>query len=205
MTFIWLDHTDSTNSQVRLYAQRHQPAGPVAMAAGQQTAGRGTQGRIWASPAGCGLYLSLWLPTMFTPYQLLTQRTGGLVCNWLAAQGWQDPALGLKPINDVMCGPRKLGGILVETTVTGDTAGPVIVGVGLNVNTPVTVPAGYPDTAMALDALTTTPLMPLTVKTMATQLAQALTTGLALPVNQVMPAYHHWVSQWHVASQPCLR
>ena len=210
MKFIWLDSTDSTNTQAKVYGLQY--PGPIAVAAGQQTAGRGTQGRVWASPAGCGLYLSLWLPYV-AENPLLTQQTGGLVCQWLTTQGWGDPALGLKPVNDVMCGLKKLGGILAERTLQGHTHGPVVIGVGLNVITPNPLPSDYPDRALALDWLAVQPaeLPPLPV--LANDLALTLLAGLAPPTGgctadkvaaNALMAYHHWVKQWQVASQMCL-
>jgi BirA family transcriptional regulator, biotin operon repressor / biotin---[acetyl-CoA-carboxylase] ligase len=103
--------------------------GISALACNQQSAGRGTQGRVWASPAGCGVYLSVVVPASVLPPATLapdypwTPLIGGLVADWLASFGPMPQAFYLKPVNDLMIGdpqaltpqvPKKLGGILVE-------------------------------------------------------------------------------------------
>lgn len=51
---------DSTNDEARRRLDRALPGERGVVAAAEQTKGRGTRGRTWISPAGCGLYCSRW-------------------------------------------------------------------------------------------------------------------------------------------------
>ncbi|MCB9830882.1 MAG: biotin--[acetyl-CoA-carboxylase] ligase [Planctomycetes bacterium] len=98
--------------------------------ADEQTQGRGTNHRSWHSPPGAGLWLSLVLiggsrarPLPFLPAVALAD-----LLSWdcgLAAH--------LKWPNDVLVGPGKVAGILMEgrTGARGDPA--CVIGIGLNV------------------------------------------------------------------------
>ena len=113
---VFLEEVSSTNS----YA-KNLPHGSCVMA-DRQTAGRGRLGRSFLSPAG-GLYLSIVLQTepnfLLTPMAAEAVRRAVLSQTGLAAQ--------IKWVNDLVCGGKKLCGILTE--VCGDK---VIIGIGLN-------------------------------------------------------------------------
>lgn len=102
----------------------------------QQTAGRGRRGRPWVSPFGRNLYFSLcWsFSGGAAALEGLSLVVGLAVRDGLADCGVTD--LGLKWPNDVLRGPRKLAGILLE--MSGDAAGQcqVVIGVGINVGMP---------------------------------------------------------------------
>ena len=126
-----LDSVDSTNC----VARRLLDAGvvtPAFVVAREQTAGRGTRGRSWSSPRDAGLYLSV-LDRPAIPVAVSTHActlAAGVACvEALASIG---AAVELKPVNDLMAGGRKLGGILTETTVEAGVVSGVIIGVGLN-------------------------------------------------------------------------
>ena len=53
-----LESTASTNDNALAWAAAGAPEGAW-IVAGAQTAGRGRRGRVWASPPGAGLYLSV--------------------------------------------------------------------------------------------------------------------------------------------------
>ncbi|MCX6100699.1 MAG: biotin--[acetyl-CoA-carboxylase] ligase, partial [Candidatus Bipolaricaulota bacterium] len=90
-----------------------------AVAADEQTAGRGRHGRSWLSPTG-GLYV-----TFIVPNDGLIALRAGLA----AARAVEDLSIPvrLKWPNDLIVSERKLGGILIETA--RDVA---LVGVGIN-------------------------------------------------------------------------
>ena len=101
-------------------------AGPVLLAAEEQTAGRGRRGRRWISPRGAGITFSLAAPVRRPAREFagLSLVAGVAVARALRALGV--PA-ALKWPNDLVLGEAKLGGILVETR------GPLAaIGVGLN-------------------------------------------------------------------------
>jgi len=94
------------------------PIGSMVIA-DHQTAGRGRLNRRWEAPAGSALLVSFVVP--YNP--LLSLAVG------VAAAEACGPEVRLKWPNDLLLGSRKLGGILVETTL--DRA---ICGVGINLS-----------------------------------------------------------------------
>jgi BirA family biotin operon repressor/biotin-[acetyl-CoA-carboxylase] ligase len=128
---IWLDTTGSTNAEAQaLHAQGRRT--PVWVAAGEQTAGRGRQGRDWVSKPG-NLYASLLWPVPGVPLDRLSSLSlvaGLAVADAFVAAGPNAP-VELKWPNDVLIGGRKAAGILVETTGQGEGLA-AIMGCGLN-------------------------------------------------------------------------
>lgn len=116
-----LDTVDSTN--------RHAAALPEwsAVTARTQTAGRGRHERRWVSDAG-GLWLSAVVPAPgeFECWNLLPLAAGLAVCQALSSFGLAGHRLRWP--NDIMIGPAKLAGILVER-FRPTTA---VVGIGIN-------------------------------------------------------------------------
>jgi BirA family biotin operon repressor/biotin-[acetyl-CoA-carboxylase] ligase len=129
--------TDSTNDDARRDALSGAPDGHVVVADGQR-AGRGSHGRVWTSPAGSDLYLSIVarpeLPLSALPP--LTLAVGLGVAD--AVERVLAPELAtrteVKWPNDVWLGGKKCAGILVEASTLGSALGPVVIGIGLNVN-----------------------------------------------------------------------
>jgi BirA family biotin operon repressor/biotin-[acetyl-CoA-carboxylase] ligase len=129
-TLVRLDRAGSTMDVLHELAQGGAPAGAAVVAA-EQTGGRGSRGRPWASPRG-GLWLSvLFRPNVAPGLELLSLRAGLAVAQALESLG--APTVGLKWPNDLMLGERKLGGILCEARWQGSAPGWVAVGLGLNV------------------------------------------------------------------------
>ncbi|MCC7257018.1 MAG: biotin--[acetyl-CoA-carboxylase] ligase [Gammaproteobacteria bacterium] len=101
-----------------------------------QALGRGRRGRLWHSPYGSGLCLSLAWVYASAPRDLpaLSLALGVGAHRALEAAGARGVAL--KWPNDVVLGGAKLAGILVD--VDGDSRGPlrVVAGIGLNLAVP---------------------------------------------------------------------
>jgi len=127
-----INETSSTNSLLREMADKGAEHGQVIIAL-RQTGGRGRQGRSFASPVG-GLYLSyLYRPETELPSPgALTAGAAVAVCRALESFGVQP---GIKWVNDLFLGGRKICGILCEALST-PTGMAYIIGVGLNVSTP---------------------------------------------------------------------
>ncbi len=135
-TYRMFDACGSTNDEILTLARQGAPEGLV-IAADSQHQGRGRQGRIWHSPPGENLYLSLLLRPTCAPNALppVTLLTGIAVARVVAA-------LGLCPRvkwpNDLLLttGGKhcKTAGILTEMASDRDHIRHVIVGVGINVN-----------------------------------------------------------------------
>ena len=133
----FFDCTGSTNDLALALSDTGAPEGTLVVA-DSQSAGRGRlEGRIWHSPPGTGLYFSLILRPHLAPadFPKLTLAAGLALCKALESDTQCQP--GLKWPNDLFLHGKKCGGILTETQAmagAGKTA--VVIGIGLNVNTP---------------------------------------------------------------------
>lgn len=129
MEWVFLEETDSTNRVAKELARQGAPHG-TAVLAERQSAGRGRLGRAFFSPEG-GLYLSviLYPQCSVEDWALLTPMAAVAVCRALAQVCGLSP--GIKWVNDLYLGGKKLCGILCEGC--GEV---VIVGVGMNLRTP---------------------------------------------------------------------
>jgi BirA family biotin operon repressor/biotin-[acetyl-CoA-carboxylase] ligase len=99
-----------------------------AVRADSQTRGRGRFGRAFVSQKG-GLWLSASLPTPGSAeiWAGFSLRVGASILTRLRALGL--PAARLRWPNDILLGPRKLAGLLIEQPASGA----LIVGFGMNV------------------------------------------------------------------------
>ena len=125
--------TDSTNTDALVAAREGAPHGSVYFA-DEQRAGRGRGGHAWHSAAGEGLYVSVLLrPQIPTARLPLLPLVAGL-----AAADAVTKASGLKVDlrwpNDLLIGPRKAGGILVEAHSEDSAVAFAVVGIGINVH-----------------------------------------------------------------------
>ncbi len=108
-----------------------------AVRADTQTGGRGRTGRVWVSDAG-GLWLSAVLPAPGPrkKWSIAPLGAGWAVIEALHEIGLND--LRLRWPNDILVGPRKLAGLLVEQ-YQPET---IVIGVGINLdNRPATLDA----------------------------------------------------------------
>ena len=112
--------TTSTNDRARELAHAGTPHGTV-VTAGQQTAGRGRQGRTWSAPPGRALLVSVVLRD---PPALLPLAAALAVAEVAGADAQ------IKWPNDVLLAGRKVAGILAEGRPQDGWA---VLGVGLNV------------------------------------------------------------------------
>ena len=126
-----VDVTASTNDDAREAAREGAPHGS-AVAARVQTAGRGRRGHVWESPRG-----SLYLSCVLRPGVPMHFFTGlPAVCALGVLDCLRDDLgiarAALKWPNDIVAGPSKLAGILVEagSSAMGTFA---VCGVGVNV------------------------------------------------------------------------
>lgn len=129
-----LESVDSTN-QYLLNQSLPLPPGFSVCVSDQQTAGRGRNGRLWQSPAGASIYLSIACalpPGLVSQLSRLPLYCGAALAEWLARQG---VAVRLKWPNDILCDGRKLAGLLIESRLGGQH-GIVVMGLGLNVDMP---------------------------------------------------------------------
>jgi BirA family biotin operon repressor/biotin-[acetyl-CoA-carboxylase] ligase len=125
--------TGSTNADLLAAAAGGAAEGRV-LVAEEQTAGRGRQGRSWASLPGGSLTFSVLLRPAAVPVARrgwLPLLTGVAVASAVRAVAGLSAAV--KWPNDVLVGNGKLAGILAEQT---PDAAAVVIGTGLNIATP---------------------------------------------------------------------
>lgn len=142
------DTIDSTNEEARRrYAAGER--GPLWLAAQQQTAGRGRQGRVWVSSPGNLAATGLFnLPA--TPADAAQLS---FVAALAVADTFSDLApktdVGLKWPNDVLLNGRKAAGILLENLGAAPSGLTIAIGVGLNLlHHPPEADANWPPTSV---------------------------------------------------------
>ena len=149
-----LPEVDSTNSELMRRCKGTTRIGPqtepTLLVAEQQSAGRGRLGRAWASQRGGSLMFSLGLLLAPQDWSGLSLAVGISLADSLEPPHGRKDGEGqgaaaaeqiqLKWPNDLWLatpdGPRKLGGVLVETTATADSQRFVVIGVGINIHPP---------------------------------------------------------------------
>ncbi|HET9198041.1 MAG TPA: biotin--[acetyl-CoA-carboxylase] ligase [Solirubrobacterales bacterium] len=119
--------TDSTNTRARELAASGAPHGTV-VTAGEQSAGRGRQGRTWTAPPNKALLYSAIVRPLEDRHTMLPLAVPLAVCE---AAEQLNPHLDCKVKwpNDVHVEGRKLAGILIEARPQDGWA---VIGIGLN-------------------------------------------------------------------------
>jgi BirA family transcriptional regulator, biotin operon repressor / biotin---[acetyl-CoA-carboxylase] ligase len=129
----FLPVTDSTNTDALEAARGGAPHGTVYFA-DEQLAGRGRGDHAWHSVAGQGLYVSILLrpaiPAARLP--LLPLAAGLAAAN--AIHETTGLTVDLRWPNDLLIGPRKVGGMLVESKIESGVVAYAVVGIGINVH-----------------------------------------------------------------------
>ena len=132
---IELDSVDSTNSFAREMLQNSKPIEGTVIMAKEQFAGRGQMGNTWNTEAGKNITMSVVL----YPEQLDADKQFFL--NMAVALAVKDfcefvllDEIKIKWPNDIYYHDKKLGGILIENTLSGTQITSAIIGIGINVN-----------------------------------------------------------------------
>lgn len=144
-----LSEVDSTNTYLKRMAPELKAAGNGENApwrtviAGSQSAGRGRMGRTFVSPAGTGVYLSVFLTPRLSARQAVRITTAAAVaaCRAIeACTAGENPERKpcIKWVNDILIDGRKTCGILTEASVDLESGGMdwAIMGIGFNVYEP---------------------------------------------------------------------
>ena len=137
------DSVDSTNNVLKKLAQSGAPE-LTAVVAREQTAGRGRLGRSFFSPKDSGIYVSVLLRPVLAASDALKITTAVAVVVSQAIESVLNIKTGIKWVNDIYYGSRKVCGILTEASVDLESAGIeyAVVGIGVNVEQP---EGGFPD------------------------------------------------------------
>ena len=125
--------TGSTNTDALAAARSDALHGSVFFT-DEQTAGRGRGDHRWQSSAGEGLYVSVVMrPHVPTARFPLIPLVAGLAAVEAVGEV-AGAALDLRWPNDLLIGPRKVGGILVESRAEAARPAFAVIGIGINVH-----------------------------------------------------------------------
>lgn len=128
-----LDQTPSTQIIAQELIAEGAPEGTLIIAE-QQTAGRGRHGRTWHSPAGKGIYMSLITYPQIPPQYCSQLTLLAAVAVTRAIRRRYPLDVGIKWPNDLLINGKKICGILLESSVEGESVRYVIVGIGISAN-----------------------------------------------------------------------
>jgi BirA family biotin operon repressor/biotin-[acetyl-CoA-carboxylase] ligase len=123
----------STNSYALEQAQDGAPDGSY-FVADEQTAGRGRSDHNWHSAAGLGLYLSVLIRPRIAASELVWLP---LIAGLAAHSNIQEVTglvADLRWPNDILIGPRKVAGILVEALTDSGRVNAAVIGIGINIH-----------------------------------------------------------------------
>lgn len=137
----------STNDAAREWLESGAPSGAVVIA-DTQTAGRGRFSRVWQTPPGSALAVSLILKPPQKHIPQVTMLGAVAVAEMLERIGAVDVAI--KWPNDVLLNGRKVCGILSESDWKGSLLRGVILGIGLNISVDFT-DSPLQDTAISIE------------------------------------------------------
>lgn len=134
--FIKLNEVDSTNNFLKNLASKSEPLpeGTVIMA-DNQFAGRGQQQNVWETEDGKNLSVSFYFRPFFLPInkQFYLNMAISLAVSETLAH-FLPENVAIKWPNDIYYTNKKIGGILIENTLTGTSIKSSVVGIGLNIN-----------------------------------------------------------------------
>lgn len=204
----WVEQTGSTNADLLAAARAGDLTGPTVLATGNQTAGRGRQGRPWRDQPGAAVLCSIaWPHPRQHALGPLSLAAGVWLAQALRALG--APAVRLKWPNDLLLpageGWCKLGGVLVEVADT-PAARWAVIGFGINLRAP-QPPNHPPVTAVptgalppcGLDAAGAQPPLLLALDRLAGAVLEGLHAGDLAAALARWPALHAWAGQPVVA------
>ena len=133
---IEIDRVDSTNSYAeRLLKERKIPEGTIIWAQ-EQTAGKGQGNNVWLSEASKNLTISMILYPRFLPVdqQFILNKAVSLGVIDFVHTILPSGSCKIKWPNDIFYGSSKLGGILINHSISGNSFDTSIIGIGINVN-----------------------------------------------------------------------
>ncbi len=131
------DRVESTNTICTELAKKGE-AGGLCVAALEQSAGRGRRGRSFCSPAGTGLYFSvLYRGRLGVEDGLLITPAAACAVS-RALETASGRKMGIKWVNDIFCGGKKVCGILTESKFdfSRSKLDYAVIGIGINLAEP---------------------------------------------------------------------
>ncbi len=131
---IYFDSLPSTNTHALQILKNKKPCEGTILRAGFQSGGRGQTGNKWESEAGKNLLISIILyPESINPSDqfMISMAISLGICDLLDKY---IPGSKIKWPNDIYVNNDKIAGILIESSIMGNSIENCIAGIGLNVN-----------------------------------------------------------------------
>ena len=127
------EEIDSTNTQAKRLAEEDAPSGTLVVS-GCQVKGKGRRGRVWTSPKGEAIYMTILLRPQIRPDRasMVTLVMGLSVVQ--AIRNVLGLETSIKWPNDVVLNRKKLVGILTEMSAQMDYIEYLVIGTGINAN-----------------------------------------------------------------------
>lgn len=132
---VFVPQCHSTNTLLMELAQKTQPIEGTLVITANQTKGRGQRGNGWETEPAANFTISLLLRPTFLMAKdqfQLTQAISLGIADYLSER--LTKSISIKWPNDILVGNKKITGILIENTLSGDYIQQSIIGIGLNVN-----------------------------------------------------------------------
>ena len=127
---------DSTNDSAYALAEKGIAEGTVVIAE-EQTKGKGRHGRKWESPPKSGVYMSCVIRPEMPPNEIAKITLLAAVAVAKAIRRFTGLEAMIKWPNDILIKGRKVCGILTEMKAEQDSIDFIILGIGVNINTPI--------------------------------------------------------------------
>lgn len=141
MNSIHFDEIDSTNNYAKRMIEEYRQAGKslpdcTVISADKQTLGRGRSGKSFASPSGGSIYMTIVLKLNETADRCMMLTPAAAVGTLEAIEEAGSEKLGIKWVNDLFLGERKVCGILTEAIFTkdGSSIEYAVIGIGINID-----------------------------------------------------------------------
>jgi BirA family transcriptional regulator, biotin operon repressor / biotin---[acetyl-CoA-carboxylase] ligase len=133
---IYLPSCHSTNDFAAEMIQKGEAFDGTIVITDNQTAGRGQRGNAWLTLPGQNITASFILkPNFLTANEQFKLNIAiSLAVHHFLNNYLDDEDLKVKWPNDIYFGYKKLGGILIENTISGSQISYAIIGIGLNIN-----------------------------------------------------------------------
>jgi BirA family transcriptional regulator, biotin operon repressor / biotin---[acetyl-CoA-carboxylase] ligase len=129
------DRVSSTNELAMSMAAKDGERPDSVIIADSQERGKGRLGRVWQSPAGKNIHLSLLLRPNLAPRDATMLTLLSAVASASAIKNISGLPVAIKWPNDLILSEKKVGGILTEIRADIDKVSLAVIGIGINVNT----------------------------------------------------------------------
>ena len=130
---LFYENVDSTNTVGEALAKKGKAEGTVIIADSQEK-GRGRLGRLWLSPPGLNIYMSMVFRPEIEPKDTTLITIMAAVGCTVALRRVTGLNVTIKWPNDLIAYDKKIGGILTEIRIANKKVKYAVTGIGINVN-----------------------------------------------------------------------